>query len=187
MKELEVFVPGLLLIGIGFQAPWVQGLTIVWVLIIVLIPMFNKRRQRLGDMIAGTFVIQRPLAVLLPDITVEGSKKRAAGRERYAFPANQLDHYGRYELQTLERVLQASGYRSKEATGRRLKNLTAIAGKVRAKIGYGELIEDQDAEEFLTAFYAAQRTYLEQRQLFGEAREDKFHRSAPVDDDTRGE
>ena len=43
-----------------------------------------------------------------------------------------------------------------------------------------EAVASHDDWEFLSDFYRQQRQYLESRQLFGDAREDKFHDKANV-------
>lgn len=178
MKEMEVFVPGTYLLAGGAEGAATYGLVLVWIAVLVAIPRFNRRRQRIGDMIAGTVVIVQPQAILMPDLTVD----RYRAEERFGFAAGQLDHYGRYELQTLEQLLQSETRGSAETRSQRRANLEAVARTIRAKIGYGDPVDEADAVPFLRAFYAAQRAYLEQRRLFGEAREDKFHRADPPAD-----
>lgn len=174
MKEVEVFVPGTWLL-VGGGDLWAGLLVLAWIAVLVAVPRFNRRRQRIGDMIAGTMVIRQPQAILLPDLTAG----RAQVADRFVFGAVQLDHYGRYELQTLERVLQTETRGSAGTAEQRRANLETISRTIRAKIGYRDAVPDADAVAFLRAFYAAQRAYLERRQLFGETREDKFHRVDP--------
>lgn len=172
MKEVEVFVPGTYLVLGAADGALAYLMVLTWIAVLVAIPRFNARRQRIGDMIANTVVIIQPQAVLMPDLTTG----RAPAGERFVFDAGQLDHYGRYELQTLEQVLQSETRGAAGTRAQRRANLAAISRTIRAKIGYREAVSDDDAVAFLRAFYAAQRAYLEQRQLFGETREDKFHR-----------
>ena len=65
MKEAEVFTPLGLLFGIGTSSGYVQWGMAVWLLIVLAIPVFSKQKQRLGDMIAGTCVVQQPKAKLM--------------------------------------------------------------------------------------------------------------------------
>ncbi len=176
MKEMEIFVPGTYLI----MAPTLDGLTYVivllWIAILLIVPLTNKRRQRMGDMVANTVVIHHPRAVMAPDLTAK-VPAHSETAERYPFQSHQLDHYGRYELQTLERVLQAGPpYSGPDAKRRHEQSLQTIMGKILAKIDYPEKVPEADALAFLQAFYKAQRAYLESRRLFGDAREDKFHK-----------
>ena len=62
-----------------------------------------------------------------------------------------------------------------EARYRHTENLQKIAEKIVAKIEFTDRVNGGDVPEFLEAFYLAQRRYLENRKLFGDAREDKFH------------
>ena len=109
MKEMEVFVPGTMLFVLPSLELLEAFLIIVWIGILVMVPLGNRRRQRLGDMIAGTYVIELPRAVLLPDIATHAPAEQ---RERFSFLAHQLDHYGAFELQTLERILRSRGIRN---------------------------------------------------------------------------
>jgi len=176
MKEAEVFTPATYLVVGQELGPWAYGIVLAWVAILIAVPLFNRRRQRLGDMIANTCVILQPQAMLLPDLAGAASRGPDA---RFTFSPQQLDQYGRYELQMLEQYLRFDPLHMSAATqlGRQ-RTLVAICDKIRAKIGYPEAIRDQDAQAFLVAFYTAQRAYLEQRKLLGDAREDKFHRDA---------
>ena len=173
MKEMEVFVPGTALFAIAGLGFFEAIILLIWIAILLAVPLTNHKRQRLGDMIAGTYVIYQPKAVLMPDIA---TRAPVAQEDRFTFLPHQLDHYGAFELQTLERVLQVdtSDY-STPMRDRHRRNVAAIVEKIRAKIEYTDRIEQGDREAFLQAFYRAQRRYLETRQLFGDAREDKFH------------
>ena len=176
MKEAEVFVPGTYLL-LGQSADiWTNLITLLWIGILIAVPLFNKKRQRLGDMIAGTYVIHQPDAVLVPDLAA-GHASTAGDGERFVFMPHQMDHYGRYELQTLEKVLHLKASRlTPEEYNRHQANMAAIARNIRKKILYEEAVAERDAEAFLNSFYVAQRRYLEQRKLFGDTREDKFHK-----------
>lgn len=173
MKELEVFVPGTAL----FMSPWlgpVGALVLVaWIALLLAFPLTNRRRQRLGDMIAGTCVIRQPRAVLMPDLGAGAAPADA----RFTFLPHQLDHYGAFELQTLERVLHVDTRRMGRAEAARHRStLVEIAGKIRARIDHADRVDEADVPDFLEAFYSEQRRYLEGRRLFGDAREDKYHR-----------
>src|SRR5262245_56553699 len=138
-------------------------------------PLFNRDRLRVSDLIAGTRVVLHPRVVLMPDLVDEAapaptaapSVAAPAGAAIHAFNEAQLSIYGIYELQILEGVLRGS---PTDAAHR--EAVQAVAEKVRAKIGYqGNVVDD---ERFLREFYVAQRAHLEQRMLFGQRREDKF-------------
>lgn len=173
MKEMEVFVPGTALFMIQGLSFFEAIMLLVWIAVLLAVPLTNRRRQRLGDMIAGTYVIYQPKTVLMPDIAGTATTRL---EERFSFLAHQLDHYGAFELQTLEKVLQTDLKNYSPAMRERHRNnVTAIVEKIRAKIEFTDPVPAVDHEAFLRAFYRAQRQHLETRQLFGDAREDKFH------------
>jgi len=175
MREVEVFIPGTLLL-VASDLSWVEMLVLVgWIITVVTIPLLNPRRQRLGDIIANTYVIHQPTALLMPDISVKASRSVGAESTRFSFLPNQLDHYGAFELQVLEKVLQAKPDFSMQAEAQRRANAIAIGDRIRKKIDFSEIVGPDEEEMFLTAFYTAQRAYLEQKQLFGEVRQDKHH------------
>lgn len=178
-KEAEVFLPLTLILAMEGMDIWSRLISIAWVLATLAVPLFNKRRQRLGDLIAGTYVIHYPEARLLPDLAGESA---TTSQDRFTFLPHQLDIYGAFELQTLETFLQSDrqGALTPEAHTRRRKQLEAIVTQISKKINYEETIQPADHTAFLKSFYAAQRAHLEQRQLFGDKRADKFHK-APDD------
>lgn len=175
MREVEIFVPGTMLILASELDVIELVLLLGWIAVVIAVPLFNRRRQRLGDIIANTYVIRLPEAVLLPDLSLSKPATPSAEQPRYVFLPNQLDHYGAYELQVLEKVLQSRPSGGRDMLKRRRDGLSAIGDRIRRKINFGDLVSQDDEEAFLTTFYAAQRAYLEKKQLFGEVREDKHH------------
>jgi len=186
VRELEVFLPvSLMLIPADYgDAALIRLLMGIWVAIFVLMPLFNRQGLRVGDMVAGTFVVALPKAVLLPDLVDKTAASRgsvaiaysgAAGRD-YNFTPAQLGHYGIYELQTLEAVLRRTDEHA-PATRRE------IAERVRKKIGWKDEAGEWDLKydsmvlEFLQAFYVAQRAHLERKMLFGKRRRDKHDKA----------
>ncbi len=165
-REVELLLPMLALSGGEAIFPGAPGIVrlaaLAWLALFGFLPLFNRDRLRVGDLLAGTFVVRQPEAVLLEDL----SGRPAARAEGIAFTDAQLDVYGIYELQVLEQVLRQEG-------PGRVAALEAVASKVRAKIGWdgAEL-----PEPFLRAFYARLRGRLEHRMLLGRRREDKHHR-----------
>jgi uncharacterized RDD family membrane protein YckC len=166
MKEVEVFMPATTILSATVESGWVTIALLVWMLLVLLVPLFNKKRQRLGDMIAGTYVIEQPQSVLMPDLAANGTPQ-AAG---FVFDTVHLEVYGRYELQVLEEIL-----RQKPRTPEAIKRMEDVSKTIQRKIGYAEKVAQRDSWNFLSDFYRQQRQYLESRQLFGDAREDKFH------------
>lgn len=167
-RELELFLPMAALFApeaIFPGAPgWSRLAATAWMLVFGLLPLFNRDRLRVGDLVAGTVVVRTPAAVLLEDLAA------ARAREALGFTDEQLDVYGVYELQVLEDVLRRRGQAGHEDAVR------TVADKVREKIGWsGGPVPD---EAFLEAFYAALRARLERRLLFGKRRADKHDRRA---------
>lgn len=164
-RELELFLP-----IVGLFAPvllfpgapgWARLLPLAWMLLFGLLPLFNRDRLRVGDLVAGTVVIRTPQAVLLEDLAAAGP------REAVAFTEAQLDAYGAYELQVLERVLRlAPGPGQAEA-------IAAVASSIRARTGWTGEAADRT---FLEAYYAALRARLERRLLLGRRRASKHDR-----------
>ncbi|MCF2903857.1 RDD family protein [Octadecabacter sp. CECT 8868] len=174
MKEAEVFLPGTLVLTLQQDTSIASAISFLWVVMAFTIPLTNPYRMRLGDMLAGTHVVHLPEPILLSDLAREGSKPAVAGRPEFTFLSHQLDHYGRFELQTLESFLRAQKQGATPQNHRRNKEtLSAIVQRIRKKIGYADAIPKAEHQAFLRAFYNAQRAYLEQRQLFGDRRSDK--------------
>ncbi|HEY2944154.1 MAG TPA: RDD family protein [Vicinamibacteria bacterium] len=172
MRELEIFGPLVVLTApasIWPGAPvWAPPLAGVWVLVVGLMPFFNRDRLRVGDLVAGTMVVRLPRARLRPDLSDETP---AAGRFR--FTDAQLDVYGTYELQVLEEVLRRSG-----APGDRARR--EVARKIGERISWTGTMREVDVEPFLSAFYTAQRARLEQKMLLGRRQARKRPRSSPT-------
>jgi uncharacterized RDD family membrane protein YckC len=161
-REVEIFLPLAAVSGAGSFFPGAPGLArllaLAWLLLFGLLPLFNKDRLRVGDLLAGTIVVLQPEPILLPDLSTGAAPPGEEG-----FTAAQLDAYGVYELQVLEDLLRASG------PGRQ-ERLEAVAAKIRARIGWEGR---EPVEAFLRRYYAALRGRLEGRLLFGKRRADK--------------
>lgn len=176
MRELELFLPLTLLSAIP-ESP-VEGIAVLltwcWIGIFLLLPLFNRDRLRAGDMVAGTWVINAPRQTLLKDVSLATAKPDPVlpgGRRRetapdITFTPAQLEIYGIYELQTLERVLRSAG-RNSERTKQ------DVARRIAAKIGYEGTAPQNRTQEFLEAFYTAQRAKLESGLLMGQRKERK--------------
>ncbi len=160
IREIEFFLPLTFLFSGAAGGGWTALAGIVWTGIFLLFPFFNKDRLRVGDLLAGTWVVMVPKRKLSVDSL--SSETKPVG---YTFTEAQLDVYGIYELQTLEQVLRDDNY---EAIG-------TVAATIRAKIGYPHDGFDRD---FLVSYYDAVRVRMERNLLFGKRREDKFDRTA---------
>ena len=98
MKEMEIFAPGTALLAVQGLDSFTQLSLLVWIIILLAVPLTNRRRQRLGDILANTVVVNTPKHVLLPELA-------SKAETQFTFLPHHLDHYGRFELQTLERLL----------------------------------------------------------------------------------
>lgn len=160
MRELEVYLPLSFLLSRGSDVDaWLILLGSIWCGVFVLFPMFNRDRLRVGDLIAGTWVVKAPRVKLLPDLVERGAPEAA----RFAFTQAQVDAYGVKELHVLEDVLRRNN----------LATLHAVAERIRRKIGWERALDETDGA-FLDAYYAALRRRLETRMLLGRRRRDKF-------------
>jgi uncharacterized RDD family membrane protein YckC len=160
MRELEVFLPlSFMAVQGGGVDSWISIMGIIWCAVFVFFPLFNRDRLRVGDLVAGTWVVRTPKRILDADLV---ARERSAA---FAFTLQQLDAYGIKELSVLEEVL-----RRKEPS-----TMAAVAQRIRAKIGAGAIVGTD--EEFLSTYYAGLRGRLESRLLFGRRRRDKFDKA----------
>ncbi|MEO0452298.1 MAG: RDD family protein [Pseudomonadota bacterium] len=165
LRELEFFLPLSVVFSFGGQgvSAWITWLLMLWCLVFVLFPLFNKDKLRIGDLVAGTMVIHAPKVRLLKDIA--SVTPMASGRTKIAFTPEQLNVYGIHELHVLEDVLRQSTPEIKRN----------VANRIATKIAYEPQVGETDLV-FLESFYAALRAHLEQRMLFGQRKEDKYDR-----------
>lgn len=158
IRELEIFLP-LMMLGVGASedmvSGWIMLAGVLWALTLSLFLLFNRDRMRMGDLIAGTWVVMARRAKLDADIAVD-----KAG-DAMAFTDAELAVYGIFELQELERVLR----------GRDPRAMREVADAIRAKIGRPVAEED---DVFLLSYYRQLKARLERKLLFGKRREDKY-------------
>ena len=163
MRELELFLPLTMLFSGGGEGVdgWVYLFGLVWAGVFALFPLFNRDHLRVGDLLAGTWVVHAPKVTLLRDMVDD----QPVLNEDFAFTLAQLDAYGVKELHVLEDVLRKADR----------KVVAAVADRIRAKIGWtaGEYEMDRS---FLQAYYTAVRGRLETRMLLGRRKRDKFDR-----------
>ena len=158
MRELEVFLPASFLLANHQDVDaWIALFGILWCAVFVFFPLFNRDRLRVGDLVAGTWVVKTPKLKLLRDL----ASRDGSGRT-FVFTTAQLDAYGIKELQVLEEVLRRYD----------AKVVAAVATRIRAKIGWVAADGEGDGD-FLDAYYRALRGRLEGRLLFGRRRKDK--------------
>jgi uncharacterized RDD family membrane protein YckC len=159
LREIEFYLPLSFLIvrsteGLADTLSWLFGLA--WTCVFLFFPFFNKDGLRVGDLLAGTWVISAPKRVLRAELLGERTET-----PEFIFTDAQLDAYGVFELQTLETVLRDA---IPDA-------MATVSATIRYKIGIGEVSGDL---AFLNAYYAALRARLERKLLFGRRRLDKY-------------
>ena len=158
MREIEVFLPlGFLgqQTAAGTADTFLVLFALTWSGIFLFFPLFNRDRLRVGDLVAGTWVVNAGKSKLSEDLV------GATLRQRRTFPEAALNLYGIYELQTLEEVL-----RNEQPDA-----IMTVARTIRAK---GGLPDDGDDYGFLSDYYAALCARLEAGLMVGRRRESKY-------------
>jgi uncharacterized RDD family membrane protein YckC len=158
MREIEVFLPLTFLVGQNIENTSDAFMTIFmlcWTGVFMLFPMFNRDRLRVGDLLAGTWVVHNVRAALATDLAAP----RMAARRQFSDAALKL--YGIYELQTLEDVLRRQNP----------ETMTLVAASIRRKAG---LADDGDDEGFLHDYYLALCAKLEREVSLGKRRSNKM-------------
>jgi len=161
MREVEFYLPVTFLsYNLGSDGP--DGPTaligLAWTGLFLLFPLFNKDKMRVGDLLAGTWVVRAPRRSLRGEV----GGALWEGVDAHRFTEAQLDVYGVFELQTLERVLR-------DAPPDAVAN---VAATIRRKIDYQE--DGGPDYAFLSAYYNAARARMERGLLFGKRRADKY-------------
>jgi uncharacterized RDD family membrane protein YckC len=169
VRDVELFLPlGVALVPDQFWpgAPgWAQAVAGGWTAIVLFMPLFNRERARVGDLVAGTRVIAVPRTVLLPDLAALRPSTPAA--ERPVFTAEQLDVYGAYELQVLADVLRRKDELGQHAT------LETVYQSIRTKLAW-QGPPPRDTAAWLEELYAQLRAHLERKMMFGKRKADKY-------------
>lgn len=158
MREIEVFLPLSFLAmqaGEGLADGFLVIFALSWSGIFLFFPLFNRDRLRIGDLVAGTWVVRTANATLGFDL-VGGVE-----RQRQTFSEAALSLYGVYELQTLEQVLR----------GGRDDAIATVAATIRRK---ADIPDDGDDFRFLSDYYAALCAKLERGLMVGKRRADKY-------------
>ena len=158
MREIEVFLPLTFILAPrqGVDAVLV-AIGLLWSSVFALFPLLNRECLRIGDIVAGTWVVRAPKQRLAPDLV-----DATAAPLRFPFTVAQLDVYGIKELQVLEQVLRR----------RNTVAIAAVADRIRLKIGWAAG-PSESHYDFLDAYYLALRRRLEQQMLLGRRRRDK--------------
>jgi len=166
-REVELFLPLAALGAAGSLFPGAPGVAqlvaVSWAVVFGLLPLFNRQRLRVGDLLAGTLVVVQPEPRLLPDLAAVAPGPPAG---EPLFTEEQLDAYGIFELQVLEDLLREGG-------PGRAERQAAVAARIRQKVGWEGGLGDA---EFLARYYAALRARLEGKMLLGKRKADKHQK-----------
>jgi uncharacterized RDD family membrane protein YckC len=170
-RYVETFLPTMLVLNPDMLFSGHDGLVrllaMVWVIVLLLFPLTNSARMRVGDLLAGTRVVVSPPAMLARDLAAK-AQAEADAAEEFVFTPDQLGVYGERELAVLEDVLR------KAPAGGKDEALLAVTRSICKRLGLGDPTAALARPlPFLRAFYAAQRQHLEQRLLLGKRRLDK--------------
>ncbi|MBV7266027.1 RDD family protein [Erythrobacter ani] len=166
LRDIELFMPLVFLsMAPGGDSGNAGIAGLIWFLIFMAFPFFNKDALRAGDVIAGTWVVEAPRTKLADAISVTAAASRGTSEitgMRYDFGEDELSVYGERELQTLERMLRDADPDA----------LSAVHATICKKIGWDPGAGDERA--FLEAFYSQLRARLEGNMRFGKRKADKF-------------
>jgi hypothetical protein len=158
MREIEVFLP-LSFLGAraaeGTADTFLVIFSLLWSGIFLFFPLFDRDRLRVGDIVAGTWVVRTHSAKLSADLVATTAAKRRS------FSDAALGLYGIYELQTLEDVLRSG-------------QSDAIATVARIIRGKAAIADDGDDYGFLSDYYAALCAKLEAGLMVGRRRDSKL-------------
>lgn len=161
LREIEFFLPlSFLGANVSDVDGWISLFGLIWSLIFLLFPFFNKDRLRAGDIIAGTWVVNSPRPILAKDLVTASASE--ATTSNFVFTPEQINAYGVHELHVLEDVIRRED----------METVIDVAKRIRRKIGWKKAINESDLT-FLKAYYAALRGQLETKLLFGVRRKDK--------------
>ena len=158
MREIEIFLTLSFLVSRAIEGAadtFLVIFSLLWSGIFLFFPLFNKDRLRVGDLVAGTWVVSLPKVRLAPDLV------SVSAIPRRTFSDAALGLYGIYELQTLEEVLR----------NEQPEAIATVANAIRYKAG---LADDGDDYGFLSDYYAALCARLERGLLVGRRRESKW-------------
>ncbi len=150
MRNLEFSLPMTILGGAAASNGLLVLLGLLWTGVFLAFPFFSKDHQRVGDLLAGTLVVEIPRRDLeAPPTAIDGG---------WSFTDAQLDTYGALELHKLDEVLEAEQYDVMER----------VADAIRTRNG---IQRSGPPGPFLHAYRLALRERLQRDLLFGRMKE----------------
>ena len=174
LRDIEFFLPMAALVAPEQIVPGGRGIgtlfALCWLLLFLFFPLFNRRRLRCGDLVAGTIVVREPESKLLYDVAETRAPLSMSARRppTFVFSPEHLSHYGIKELQVLEDL-----FRRREEGRAPAEVFADISARVQKKIDWPSAERPTDHLGFLNAFYKAQRAHLEREMLLGRRKESK--------------
>ena len=164
LRDIELFLPIGAFFGLAMGSA-ANSVIFLWLLLFALLPFANRDRLRAGDLVAGSWVVERPKqklqAVMSAGQTAATGTSQTTGAS-YRFSDEELAKYGEFELQTLERVLRENRYEA----------MVAVHEAICRKIGWNPGAGDERA--FLEAYYTQLRNRLESGMRMGRRKASKF-------------
>lgn len=160
LRDIELFLPVPLILMAGLESgpAWLAGTG--WLAIFLLFPLFNRDGLRAGDVIAGSWVLERPRQKLQAAMTATPADS-ADAPSTFRFSETELAVYGEFELKALERVLRDDNAEAVES----------VYHTIAAKIGRNDGWNDE--RRFLTDYYTQLRARLEAGMRMGRRKADK--------------
>ncbi len=152
-REIEVWLPITTAVQMGVAGGYASLFTAASAFLFILMPILTRDRTRIGDMIAGTVVIENARPQLLKEVSDQ--------KVEITFTAEQVERYQLSHLEKLEAVLHLD--RGPQVPHLRI----ALAQQIAAKIDYPfPPTTEHEALAFLTSYYTHLRARLEHRKLF---------------------
>ncbi|GLK44193.1 RDD family protein [Novosphingobium resinovorum] len=163
LRDIEMFLPIPLIAMAGPDNGLAWLAAAGWLAIFLLFPLFNRDALRAGDVIAGSWVLERPKQKLEAAMTT--SEAPVAEGFQFRFEDHELAVYGEFELQALERVLREDRTDAVETV------YQTIAEKIGRNDGWGA------ERRFLSDYYTQLRARLEAGMRMGRRKADKHSNS----------
>lgn len=164
LRDIELFLPVPLIMMAGVESGMAWLAAAGWLGIFMLFPLFNRDHLRAGDVIAGSWVLERPKQKLEAAMTVREAApdQPASPAYTYRFEDAELAVYGEFELKTLERVLREG----------RAEAMESVHYTIVSKIGRNDGWNDE--QRFLSDYYTQLRARLEAGMRMGRRKADKY-------------